>query len=213
MLVSDVMSTNVVSIPSYTSLAEAARIFEAHRIRRLPVVDRGKLVGLVAKDALDKAGPSQLTTFSMHEIAYLLDSITVREIMRKDVVTVAPEMTVEAAVALAQSNKVGALVVMEGERVVGIVTTNDFFYGLLNPLLGLGMPGSRITVRDCYQGSDLEKVITVINKLGVEITNILATPFPKAQKRDLMIHLNTDDNTRVVEEIEKLGYSVEKRER
>ena len=62
MLVSDVMSTNVVSVSSHTSLAEARRILDAHGFRRLPVVDRGKLVGIVTKDALDRTGPSQLTT-------------------------------------------------------------------------------------------------------------------------------------------------------
>ena len=213
MLVSDVMSTNVVSIPSHISLAEARRILDAHRIRRLPVIDRGKLVGIVTKDALDRTGPSQLTTFSVHEISYLVNKITVAEIMRRDVVTVTPEMTVEEAVALAQTNRVGALVVVEGERVVGITTTNDFFYKLPNPLLGIGMPGSRITVRSCYQGADVEKVVAVINKLGVGITTLLTTALLEGQKRDLVIHLDTEDSTQVTKEIRKLGYSVEGRAR
>ena len=69
MIVADVMTTNVVSISSNTSLAEARRIMDAHRIRRLPVIDWGKLVGIVTKDALDRTGPSQLTTFSVHCLA------------------------------------------------------------------------------------------------------------------------------------------------
>jgi len=103
MIVADVMTTNVVSIPSNTSLAEARRIMDAHHIRRLPVIDRGKLVGIVTKDALDRTGPSQLTTFSMHELGYLINKITVKEVMHYEVVTVTPDMTVERAVALAQS--------------------------------------------------------------------------------------------------------------
>jgi CBS domain-containing protein len=63
MLISDLMKTNIVSIPSTTSLAEARRIMDAHSIRRLPVIDRTRLVGIVTKDDLDKMGPSQLTTF------------------------------------------------------------------------------------------------------------------------------------------------------
>jgi len=72
MLVSDVMTTNVVSIPSGTNLAEANHIMEAHHFRRIPVIDRGKLVGIVSKDELDKSGPSKLTSFSIHEITYML---------------------------------------------------------------------------------------------------------------------------------------------
>jgi len=213
MLVEDVMTTNVVSIPSHTSLAEARRILDAHRFRRLPVIDRGKLVGIVTKDALDRMGPSQLTTFSMHELGYLVNKITVKEVMRRGVVTVTPDMTVEEAVALAQTKGVGTLVAMERERVVGIITTNDFFYKVLNPVLGIGMPGSRLIVRNCYRGPDVEKVVATINKLKVGITNLFVTEFPEIQKHDLVIHLDVEDNTRVIEEIKKLGYSVEPRAR
>jgi acetoin utilization protein AcuB len=76
------MTANVVTIPSCTSLADATRIIGAHRIRRLPVVDKGKLVGLVLRDTLDKAGASRLTNFSMHELSYLLSKVTVREVRR-----------------------------------------------------------------------------------------------------------------------------------
>ena len=213
MLVSDVMTTNVVSIPSTTNLAEARRIIDAHHLRRLPVIDRGKLVGIVTKDDLDKSGPSQLTTFSVHEIGYLLTKITVKEVMHRDVVTVTPDMTVEEAVALAQTKKVGGLIVMEGERVVGICTTNDFFYRILNPILGIGLPGARIVVRSCYKGPDIEKVVAAINKLKIGITNLFLIDFPDVDKHDLVIHVDTPDSSEVVAELEKLGCSVGARKR
>jgi acetoin utilization protein AcuB len=213
MVVSDVMSTNVVSIPSHTSVAEARRILDAHRFRRLPVVDRGKLVGIVSKDALDKMGPSQLTTFSIHEISYLLSKITVKEIMHRDVVTIAPDMTIEQAVALAQIKGVGSLMVIDGERVVGILTTNDIFYRVLNPILGIAEPGSRIVVRDCYQGPDVEKVIAAINKLGVGIVTLFTIALPEVNKHDLVVHLETEDASRVIQEVKGLGCLVEERAR
>ena len=106
MLISDIMKTNVVSISSSTSLAEARRIMDAHNIRRLPVIDRMKLVGIVTKDDLDKMGPSQLTTFRVNELVYMLNKITVKDVMHKDVVTVPPETTIEEAVAIAQARKI-----------------------------------------------------------------------------------------------------------
>ena len=213
MIVADVMTTNVVSIPSNTSLAEARRIIDVHRIRRLPVIDRGKLMGVVTRDALDKAGPSRLTTFSMHELGYLLSKITVKEVMRHEVVTVSPSMTVEEAVSLAQSKQVGALIVMEGERVVGICTTNDFFYRILNPILGIGLPGSRIVVRNCHKGPDIEKIVATINKLKVGITNLFLIDLPEARKHDLVLHLDTPDSSKIIAQIKKLGCLVEERTR
>ena len=213
MIVADIMTTNVVSVSSNTSLAEARRIMDAHRVRRLPVVDRGKLVGVVTSGALDRMGPSQLTTFSVHELGYLVNKITVQEVMRREVVTVTPDMTVEEAVALAQSKRVGMLVVVEGDRVVGVATTNDFFYKILNPILGIKIPGTRITVRNCNKGPDIEKVVATINKLKVGITNLFLIDLPEAGKHDLVVHLDTESCTRCIEEIEKLGCPVEERAR
>jgi len=213
MIVGDIMTTNVVSIPSHTSLAQARRILDAHRFRRLPVIDRGKLVGIATKDALDRMGPSQLTTFSIHELGYLVHKITVEEVMRRDVITVTPDTTVEEAVALAQTKRVGALVVTEGERVVGIATTNDFFYKVLNHILGIGIPGSRIIVRNCFQGADLEKVVAAINKLKVGITNLFIIDLPEVNKHDLVLHLDTEDNSQVIQALTRLGCTVEDRAR
>ncbi len=86
-------------------------------------------------------GPSQLTTFSIHELSYLLSKIKVRDVMRKDVLTGTPDMTIKEAVALGQLRRVGSMVVLEANKVVAIVTTNDFFYKGLNPILGLELPG------------------------------------------------------------------------
>ncbi|HSW58452.1 MAG TPA: CBS domain-containing protein [Dehalococcoidales bacterium] len=213
MLISDVMKTNVISIPSTTSLAEARRIMDAHKIRRLPVIDNLKLVGIVTRDTLDKMGPSKLTTFSVHELVYMLNRITVKEVMHKDVVTVPPDTTIEESVSLAQSRRVGSLLIMENNRVIGIATTNDIFLNILNPLLGIGMPGSRMVVIDCHQGTDIERVLGVINRINIPITNLFLSEFPTAQKHDLIIHLAVADASAVAGEIEKLGFGVVIRKR
>jgi acetoin utilization protein AcuB len=213
MIVADIMTTNVVSISSNTSLAEARRIMDAHRVRRLPVIDRGKLMGIVSRDALDRMGPSQMTTFNVNELTYMVNHITVKEVMRRDVVTITPHTTAEEAVALAQSKRVGMLVVLEGDKVVGVATTNDFFYKILNPMLGIKMPGTRLIVRNCNKGPDIEKVIAAINKLKVGITGLSLTDLPEVGAHNLLVHLDTEDCSKCIEEIRKLGCSVEERSR
>ncbi len=208
LFVRDVMTTNVVTVSSNTSLADARRIVDAHRIRRIPVVDRGKLVGIVTRDALDKAGPSKLTTFSIHELSYLLGTLTVKDSMVRDVVTISPGATVEQAIALSQSKKVGALVVVEDDRVVGITTTNDFFYKIMNPLLGIGKPGTRIDVHNCGEAAKIGDVVSVISKYGHRILNMFMMSHPDTGLADFMIHLDTPDPSKVMAELKARGFEV-----
>lgn len=213
MLIRDVMTTNVVSIPSNTSLADARRIMDAHSIRRLPVVDRGKLVGIITRDALDRAGPSQITTFSIHELTYLLSKISVSQVMKKDVVTISPDATVEEGVALAQQKKVGALLVVEDGRLLGIATTNDFFYKILNPTLGIGLPGSRIVVRNCGGSNEIGKLLTAVDKLGAPLLSIFTLKVPDTNQIDCTLHLSTTEPDKIISELSRQGFNAEKRAR
>jgi len=106
MKVKDVMTWNVVTIPGDTPIMEAKKIMQTHKVLRIPVVDKGKLVGIVTKERIDRQGPSPATSLSVWEINYLLAKMTVKEIMQKDLVTVTPDTSVEYAVALAQNPKV-----------------------------------------------------------------------------------------------------------
>ncbi len=213
MYVSDIMTTNVVTIPSSTTITEAKRIMEAHRFRRLPVVDRGKLIGIVTERRLESVSPSQATSLTVWELSYLLDKTPIKEIMERDVVTVSPDMTVEESLNTAQTNKVGALVVVEDGKVVGIVTTNDFFYKIVNPILGLGEPGTRIEVTGGGEGKALEDIISTVNKLGLKIATLHIEQLPEATKKDVCVHVDSEDVSRLITELESKGYKVNLRRR
>jgi len=213
MYVRDIMTTNVVTIPSSTSIADSKRIMEAHRIRRLPVVDKGKLVGIVTDRRLESVSPSKATSLTVWELTYLLDKTTVKEIMEKNVITVSPDMSAEESLALAQSHKVGALVVVEDGRVVGIVTTNDFFYKIVNPVLGLGEPGSRIEVIGGGEGKALEEIISTINRLGLKIVTVHIEKLPEGKKKDVCVHIDSEDVSKLITELKGKGYRVSLRKR
>jgi len=213
MYVHDIMTTNVVTIPSSTSIADAKRIMEAHRIRRLPVVDKGKLVGMVTERRLESVSPSKATSLTVWELSYLLNKTTVKEIMEKNVVTVSPDMSAEESLAIAQGHKVGALVVIEDGRVVGIVTTNDFFYKIVNPILGLGQPGTRIGVIGAGETKALQEIISTVNKLGLEITTLHIEELPEATKKDVCVHIKSEDVSQLITELKGKGYRVSVRKR
>ena len=213
MLVSDIMRKNVVSIPSTTSIFEAGRIMDAHHVRRLPVINGQDLVGIVTTDDLDKLGASQLPTYSFNELVYMRNKMTIEDVMHRDVVTVTPDTTAEAAVGLAQSKRVGSLLVKKDDKIVGIVTTNDFFLGILNPVLGIGLPGSRISVQNSLQGAEIIKIIAVLESVKVGITNLFLNVSPSTGARSLILHLDVPDPATAVEALTKLGFQVEIRAR
>lgn len=213
MYVRDVMTTNVVTIPSSTSIAEARRMMAAHGFSRLPVVDKGKLVGVVTARLLEKVAPSRATSLTMWELSYLLNKTTVKEIMVRDVVTVTPDTTVEESVALAQSHKVGALVVLEGGRVVGITTTTDLFYKMFNPILGIGELGTRIEVARGGEGKTLEEVVSLINKRGLRIVTLHIVAPPGATEKNVVVHLGSEDVSQLIADLETKGYKVNMRKR
>lgn len=211
MLVRDIMTSNVITISSDTPVFEAEKLMEFHKIERLPVVDRGKLVGLVTKDTLLKASPSKATSFSRGELYYLLSKLLVKDIMRKKVVTVSPDTTVEQAAATAQKNKVGCLLVLKGNKVVGIVTTNDFFYKILNPLLGIGESGKRIIVHGAGEPAGMRKVLEALAKADIEVKNFCSLKSSKTGKKDFVLHLNTENVSSLLKQLKGLGFTVEER--
>ena len=185
---------------------------EFHSIERLPVVDRGNLTGIVTKDTMQKATPSEATSLSVWEMNYLLAKMTVKEIMKKEVVTISPDATVEEAVATAQANRVGALPVMENKLLVGIVTTNDFFYKILNPILGIGQSGSRIIVYEAGQADRVSKVMDCIAQHKVAIKAAGTFLSSETFNNDLIVHLDTENPTDILSELKHRGFRAEERQ-
>jgi acetoin utilization protein AcuB len=117
MRVRDIMSTNVVSVDEKNSIHDARKIMEAHNIRRLPVMKKDKLIGLVTERMLLQASPSPATALSIHELHYLLAKMTVKDIMVKKPYTISPDMPPEEAMQLGQEMGYGSFPVVEGKRI------------------------------------------------------------------------------------------------
>ncbi len=219
MKIRDIMTWSVVTVASDTPIMEARKIMNAHNIRRLAVVDKGKLVGMITLDGITRASPSPATSLSVWEINYLLAQMKVKDIMSKSLVTVSPDATVESAVALAQSKGVGALPVMEDGSLVGIVTTDDFFYKILNPMLGIGKPGIRLLVHNCgtpkciQQIMEIMEVMAVVGKNKVKILAVHSMPTANEEQPDLVLHLENADPDRIIKVLADSGFAAEVRKR
>jgi len=134
MKVADIYTRNPVVVDPETSAPQARKLMEEHKIRRLPVVDNGKLVGIVTLSDLLKAAPSPATTLSVWELNYLLDRVKVKEIMTRDVVTTTPDADLKTVASIMAERKIGGLPVVENGKVVGIITESDVFRALVKLL-------------------------------------------------------------------------------
>jgi len=125
--VQDWMTPNPITIEPDTVLGQANRLMKEHKIRRLPVVDHGKLVGIVTLGDLREASPSDATALSIFEIHYLLAKLTISDIMTRNPITVSPDTTIYDAAQLMLEHKIGGLPVVQEGKVVGVITESDIF--------------------------------------------------------------------------------------
>lgn len=126
-IVRDWMTTSPVTITPHTSLSEAHRLMKQKKVRRLPVLEDGKLVGIVALSDVLEAEPSGATTLSIYELNYLLAELKVDKIMKRHVITVGQSATIRDAASIMLENKIGGLPVMEDDKLIGIITESDIF--------------------------------------------------------------------------------------
>ena len=95
MRIRDIMTKNPLTVDSETPIFEAKRIMKENNIRRLPVVDKGKLVGMATERMILEASPSPATSLSIHELHYLISKMKVKDIMAKNPITISPDTTFE----------------------------------------------------------------------------------------------------------------------
>ena len=209
MLVREYMTSPVITVAADTLVQDAEKMLREHRIRRLPVVDRGKLVGIVTQAKLREVAPSPATSLSMWELNYLLAKMQVKDVMQSSVVTVTPDTTIEAAATLGQERGIGTLPVVEDDRVVGVITTTDL-YRILTDILGFGAAGARLRIHTQAVVAPQGQITEIIAKHGATIVSMFHTaPRPTAAKKDLVIHLDVTDTGRIVDDLKAKGYEVD----
>jgi len=128
------MTRDPITIDPKTTLPEAHKLMRELQIRRLPVVQRGHLVGIVTLGDLRQAEPSETDLLRKFEMKDLLAKQTVEKIMTWEPITVLPEMTLRQAARLMLSFKIAGLPVVENDELVGIITESDIFRAMVQPL-------------------------------------------------------------------------------
>ena len=133
--VRDVMTSPAIVVAPQTPVPQASALMKERRIRHLPVIENGQLVGMVSRGDLREASISEAINADLYEISFLLSRLPVSKLMTRQVVTISPDALIVDAVALMTDNKIAGLPVVDGTRsVIGIVTESDLLRLLLRKL-------------------------------------------------------------------------------
>ena len=141
MTVSDLMSTNLITLDHRDDLDVAEQAMRAGKCHHLPVVEDGRLVGMVAHSDLLRAQVSVFAEISADEDRALKRSIRASEIMSRNVKTVGPNTPARDAATILESHNYGSLPVVSEGRLVGIVTERDFLHLVVRALDDDEAPG------------------------------------------------------------------------
>lgn len=172
MLVREYMTPNPVTVSPTASVPDALRIMREKSFRRLPVVDdKGALVGIVTEKDLLAALPSPATTLAVWEIPEILSKLKIEKVMTAHVVTVSEDVPVEDAARIMTDREIGALPVMKGNTLAGIITESDIFKVLLE-MMGGRRPGARVTVSIPDEKGAFARVTGAVTSAGGDIVGL-----------------------------------------
>jgi acetoin utilization protein AcuB len=173
MIISQFMTKNPVVVHPDLSVTEVRSLMEKEHVGHLPVLDKNNLlVGIVTKEDLLKAQPSEATTLDMYEISYLLTKMKVSEIMIKKVITVDENEVVEEAARIMADAGIGCLPVMRASLLVGIITDTDLFRVFVDAF-GARHVGIRLTLHMGEHPGELAKIAGAIAEKGGNIVSVV----------------------------------------
>jgi acetoin utilization protein AcuB len=169
------MSIDVITVDVKDSMHDAMKHLKEHDIRMLPVMKKGKLVGIITDRDLKRASASDATTLEIHELLYLLTRVKVKDIMTKDVITVPPDFTVEETAQVLQKNRISGTPVVDADgKLVGTITQTDLFRVLIS-LTGVGNGGIQFGFQVEDKPGSITEIADIIRAYGGRMVSILSS--------------------------------------
>jgi acetoin utilization protein AcuB len=203
------MTKDPITVSPDTLAVEAQKIMKENKIRRLPVVDKGKLAGMVTFRNLIEAAPSSATSLSIHELNYLIMKIKVKDLMKKNVITVSPEDTVIDAIVRGVDKGIGGFPVVDDQgRLVGIVTETQIARAMIH-LFGTDAKNEIISLENVdLQPGTFGKIVTLVEKLGITIISMFSLPRRTTDLLRVYIRIRSGQREAAMAELKKAGYEI-----
>jgi len=209
LLVGDSMTREIVTLAPDETVGTALALCRERRIRHLPVLSEGRLVGIVSDRDLRSATPA----FGEPERAAALQKVLVEDVMADDVISALPDDPIEQAANTMRERRIGCLPVVESGELVGIITASDVMKALVY-LVGANEPGSRMEVAVPDRPGSLAGAAGVFGMCGINIVSVAMGPTREPEEegsvreRIVVFRVDTIDTSEAVRYLEEAGYSV-----
>ncbi|NMW88320.1 CBS domain-containing protein [Mobiluncus curtisii] len=200
------MTANPFTIDSGATVPDAIELMQTHGITKLPVLRDGKLCGVVSQLDLNRALPSDATSLSFGEVAYLLSKLKIYKIMRKNPPAIAPDAMLEEAAILMRDTKVEILPVLDEGKVVGVITESDVLDAFID-INGAREPGTRLVIEADDQPGVMSRLAGVTEELETNITHI-AVYRTGMESSFVLLGVNTVNTADLEDAFTKAGFQV-----
>jgi len=192
------------------TILDAVHLMKEHDIRRLPVVEGYKLLGIITEKDIKDFSPSRATTLDMYEMHNVLAKSTVSDAMNSEVISVMPEDPIERAALILKESRFGGLpVVNEAGELVGIITAVDIF-DIFAESMGFSYPSKRIAIELLDRKGALAEMTAIMKEYDVNIISLATFFFKDRPKnsRDVVMRVNGDkDNIeKAIDKLKSLGF-------
>lgn len=205
MYVKNRMTKNPITITSKEAITDAEALMREKNLKRVPVVDGEKIVGILTKSDIQKVSPTKGTSLSVFEVNYLLSKTTVGDAMTKNPITIESDSLLEEAAVIMRQNRIGTLPVVEGSKLVGIITESDIFDAFID-LLGFKDVGSRITVEANDVPGAMAEIAEIFKFFDANITHIAV--YRGEGTSDVVIRSNAVNTVELENKLEESGYKI-----
>jgi acetoin utilization protein AcuB len=206
MQVQNWMTSDVITVDPETSIVKVSQILKKHKIRRLPVLSGGRLLGMITDEDVKEASPSMATTLTADELYHLLAETKAKDIMKSNPTTIRPDQTVEVAALKMLEHKVtGIPVVTEKGELVGIISQGDVFR-VLTSITGIYQGGIQFAFNLEDRAGSIKEVADVIREFKGRIVSILSMSNPADERyRHVYIRIKEISEVNLEKMIKKLG--------
>ncbi len=208
MIVKNWMLPMQISVSSDAPAVEAARLIAEHKIKMLPVIDGGRLRGIVHRRDLSEAARCVSGSGDICEMNYYRNKLKVKDVMVRMPVTVSVDNTVEETLVKGKQMLMSTFPVMDGEKVVGVVSDREIFVTLFK-LLEAGTSRTRITLSGVIleQGT-LSNILKIIDDKGGLAHSAFTVPENKSGKVRVVLRLETDNPEAIRKALQDAGYMI-----